>query len=100
MTSNNNNSSSNMTSTSRGSSSSSNGLLPVTIASNHPDVDVSTNGDHYDDDDDDDLLVDPNDPFDITQTKNAPPETLKRWRVRHQSRHPLFHFTHSLTHCV
>ncbi|XP_057453394.1 calcium-transporting ATPase 9, plasma membrane-type-like isoform X2 [Lotus japonicus] len=77
---NNNNSSSNMTSTSRGSSSSSNGLLPVTITSNHPDVDVSTNGDHYDDDDDDDLLVDPNDPFDITQTKNAPPETLKRWR--------------------
>ncbi|KAJ1428434.1 Calcium-transporting P-type ATPase, N-terminal autoinhibitory domain, partial [Sesbania bispinosa] len=71
---NNNNSVTNMTSsTSRGSTSSSNGLLTVTIASTHPD-ETTTNQD------DDDLLVDPDDPFDITQTKNAPPETLKRWR--------------------
>ncbi|TKY47978.1 Calcium-transporting ATPase 9 [Spatholobus suberectus] len=66
---------SNMTSTSRGSTSSSNGLLTVTIANSHPD-DPATD----DNDDDDDLLVDPDDPFDITHTKNAPPETLKRWR--------------------
>ncbi|KAJ1405873.1 P-type ATPase [Sesbania bispinosa] len=71
---NNNNSVTNMTSsTSRGSTSSSNGLLTVTIASTHPD-EPTTNQD------DDDLLVDPDDPFDITHTKNAPPETLKRWR--------------------
>ncbi|XP_027187299.1 calcium-transporting ATPase 9, plasma membrane-type-like isoform X2 [Cicer arietinum] len=68
------NSMKNMTgSTSRGSTSSSNGLLTVTIASTHP-HDPAAN------DDDDDLLLDPDDPFDITQTKNAPPETLKRWR--------------------
>ncbi|XP_020232282.1 calcium-transporting ATPase 9, plasma membrane-type [Cajanus cajan] len=60
------------TSTSRGSNSSSNGLLPVTIASDRP-------SDHATNDDDDDA-VDPNDPFDITHTKNAPPEALKRWR--------------------
>ncbi|KEH39694.1 calcium-transporting ATPase 9, plasma membrane-type protein [Medicago truncatula] len=61
-------------STSHGSSSSSNGLLTVTIASStHPHGPAAN-------DDDDDLLVDPDDPFDITQTKNAPPETLKRWR--------------------
>ncbi|GMI78134.1 autoinhibited Ca(2+)-ATPase 9 [Hibiscus trionum] len=30
--------------------------------------------------DNDDLDADPSDPFDIAQTKNAPPETLKRWR--------------------
>ncbi|RDX60431.1 Calcium-transporting ATPase 9, plasma membrane-type, partial [Mucuna pruriens] len=65
---------SNMTSTARGStSSSSNGLLTVTIASSKPEG-TATN------DDDDDLLVDPDDPFDITQTKNAPHEALRRWR--------------------
>lgn len=68
---------SNSMTNSRGSTSSSNGLLTVTIASNstahHPDAAI--------DDDDDDLLVDPDDPFDITQTKNAPPESLRRWRV-------------------
>ncbi|KAL2332555.1 hypothetical protein Fmac_020136 [Flemingia macrophylla] len=53
------------TSTSRGSNSSFNGLLAVTISN---------------DDDIDDDAVDPNDPFDITHTKNAPPEALKRWR--------------------
>ena len=66
----------NIASTSRGSTSSSNGLLTVTITStSHPD-DPPT-----DDNDDDDLLADPDDPFDITHTKNAPPESLKRWRV-------------------
>ena len=60
-------------STSRGSTSSSNGLLTVTIASNNPHDPAAA-------DDDDDLLVDPDDPFDITHTKNAPPESLKRWR--------------------
>ncbi|XP_061339583.1 calcium-transporting ATPase 9, plasma membrane-type-like [Gastrolobium bilobum] len=67
------------TSTSRGSTSSSNGLLTVTIASGsssrNPD-DPTTNNE----DDEDDFLVDPDDPFDIAHTKNAPPETLKRWR--------------------
>ncbi|KHN31858.1 Calcium-transporting ATPase 9, plasma membrane-type [Glycine soja] len=69
----------NMASTSRGSTSSSNGLLTVTIAgssSSHSD-DPTTNDS---DNDEDELLVDPNDPFDITHTKNAPPESLKRWR--------------------
>ncbi|KAK7325335.1 hypothetical protein VNO77_29497 [Canavalia gladiata] len=56
-------------------SSSSYGLLTVTIARRHPDDPSSIN-----DDDDDDSIVDPDDPFDITHTKNAPPETLKRWR--------------------
>jgi hypothetical protein len=52
-------------STSHGSSSSSNGLLTVTIASStHPHGPAAN-------DDDDDLLVDPDDPFDITQTKNG-----------------------------
>ncbi|KAL2967897.1 hypothetical protein AAZX31_15G001100 [Glycine max] len=65
----------NIASTSRGSTSSSNGLLTVTITStSHPD-DPPT-----DDNDDDDLLADPDDPFDITHTKNAPPEAIKRWR--------------------
>ncbi|OIW09320.1 hypothetical protein TanjilG_01291 [Lupinus angustifolius] len=63
-----------MTSTSRGSTSSSNGLLTVTIA------DSTTKDNDNAIDDDDDLLVDPDDPFDITQTKNVPPESLKRWR--------------------
>ncbi|KAF1859217.1 hypothetical protein Lal_00009801 [Lupinus albus] len=63
-----------MTSTSRVSTSSSNGLLTVTIA------DSTTKDNDNAIDDDDDLLVDPDDPFDITQTKNAPPESLKRWR--------------------
>ncbi|MCH84581.1 calcium-transporting ATPase plasma membrane-type-like, partial [Trifolium medium] len=60
--------------TSRGSTSSSNGLLTVTIASSTHPHGLSAN------EDDDDLLVDPDDPFNITQTKNAPHQTLKRWR--------------------
>jgi len=59
-----------MSSTSRGSTSSSNGHHAVTVA-------VAVNND-----DDDDLVADPDDPFDITSTKNAPTESLKRWRVR------------------
>ncbi|CAL0332120.1 unnamed protein product [Lupinus luteus] len=62
------------TSTSRASTSSSNGLLTVTIS------DSTTKDNDNAIDDDDDLLVDPDDPFDITQTKNVPPESLKRWR--------------------
>ncbi|QCE08797.1 Ca2+-transporting ATPase [Vigna unguiculata] len=57
-----------MSSTSRGSTSSSNGHHAVTVA-------VAVNND-----DDDDLVADPDDPFDITSTKNAPTESLKRWR--------------------
>ncbi|XP_027343471.1 calcium-transporting ATPase 9, plasma membrane-type-like [Abrus precatorius] len=68
-----------MTSTARGSTSSSNGLLTVTIASSHPDDPTSINHDDVVVDDDD-LLADPDDPFDITHTKNAPPEALRRWR--------------------
>jgi hypothetical protein len=71
----NNNMTTTTDTTSRGSTSSSNGLLTVTIASSTHPHGPSAN------DDDDDLLVDPDDPFNITQTKNAPPETLKRWRV-------------------
>ncbi|CAJ1954926.1 unnamed protein product [Sphenostylis stenocarpa] len=65
-----------MSSTTRGSTSSSNGLLTVTITGSHTESGdpVAINND------DDDLVVDPDDPFDITHTKNAQPETLKRWR--------------------
>ncbi|CAK8535562.1 unnamed protein product [Lathyrus sativus] len=63
-------------SASRGSSSSSNGLLTVTIANTSPRRALASD----DNDDEDELLIDPDDPFDVTQTKNAPPETLKRWR--------------------
>ncbi|KAL5056737.1 hypothetical protein RYX36_028341 [Vicia faba] len=60
-------------------STSSNGLLTVTITNTSPRRRVLDSNDNNDDDEDD-LLIDPDDPFDITQTKNAPPETLKRWR--------------------
>ncbi|KAF7814672.1 calcium-transporting ATPase 9, plasma membrane-type-like [Senna tora] len=66
-------------SVSRGSNSSSNGLLTVTIASHNDDPAVVPPG-AVNDDDDDDSVVDPDDPFDVAQTKNAPPETLQRWR--------------------
>ncbi|MED6176824.1 hypothetical protein PIB30_091954 [Stylosanthes scabra] len=63
-------------STSRGSNSSSNGLLTVTIAGGrHDHKDPASNKD-----DEDDELADPDDPFDVTHTKNAPLQTLKRWR--------------------
>lgn len=61
-------------SVSRGSNSSANGLLTVTVASPHDD--------HLPPAVNDDDVVDPDDPFDVSHTKNAPPETLKRWRVR------------------
>lgn len=59
------------------SASDSNGHFAVNIPRHHPD--------HTDDDaphrqDDDDELIDPDDPFDITQTKNASHDTLRRWR--------------------
>ncbi|RDX88043.1 Calcium-transporting ATPase 9, plasma membrane-type, partial [Mucuna pruriens] len=60
-----------------------NGHLRVTIASGNPDEDDAlppsdnNNNNHQDDDEE---LVDPDDPFDITQTKNASHETLRRWR--------------------
>ncbi|TKY64678.1 Calcium-transporting ATPase 9 [Spatholobus suberectus] len=61
-----------------------NGHLTVTIGNRHPDDDDlppsdnnNNTNNHYDDDEE---LVDPDDPFDITQTKNASHETLRRWR--------------------
>ncbi|GAV72398.1 CaATP_NAI domain-containing protein, partial [Cephalotus follicularis] len=57
--------------------SSSNGLLPSSSAMRQRDMEAGPTKDY---DDADDVLVDPTDPFDITQTKNAPPETLRRWR--------------------
>jgi Ca2+-transporting ATPase len=41
----------------------------------------SNNNRRDDDDKDNDQQIDPDDPFDITQTKNASHETLRRWRV-------------------
>ncbi|KAL5176637.1 Calcium-transporting ATPase 9, plasma membrane-type [Glycine soja] len=38
----------------------------------------SSDNNHHDDDEEE--LVDPDDPFDITQTKNASHDTLRRWR--------------------
>jgi hypothetical protein len=66
---------------------SSNGHFAVTIAgsTNHPDsLDDAlppSSGNNSNRLDDDDELVDPDDPFDITQTKNASHDTLRRWRV-------------------
>ncbi|KAK7255053.1 hypothetical protein RIF29_28455 [Crotalaria pallida] len=69
------------------SDSNTDGHYTVTIngAGRHSDTDhhpSSTVNNHHshEDDDDDDELVDPDDPFDITQTKNAPIESLRRWR--------------------
>ncbi|KAI4355895.1 hypothetical protein L6164_004623 [Bauhinia variegata] len=73
----------NMNSTSRGSTSSSNGLLTVTVArenDNSQGVPATTIDNGSFDDVDDDMLEDPDDPFDIAHTKNAPHETLRRWR--------------------
>ncbi|XP_054781751.1 calcium-transporting ATPase 9, plasma membrane-type-like isoform X2 [Prosopis cineraria] len=67
-----------MTSTSRGSNGASNhnnGFITVTIAA-HPDGEPPSSSIVHDED----LPVDPEDPFDIAQTKNAPPEALRRWR--------------------
>ncbi|XP_019456853.1 PREDICTED: calcium-transporting ATPase 9, plasma membrane-type-like [Lupinus angustifolius] len=55
----------------------------VTINSgrpSHTDDNNHRQDQHNQDSDDDDEVVDPNDPFDITQTKNAPIDTLRRWR--------------------
>ncbi|CAL5210477.1 unnamed protein product [Lathyrus oleraceus] len=69
---------------------SSNGHLTVNIAAGHhdnddnnnapPPPDNNNNNQHVNDDDDDEELIDPDDPFDITQTKNASHESLRRWR--------------------
>jgi hypothetical protein len=59
---------------SRGSTSSTNGLLPP--LSNHDEE--AGPGKAFDDDGIDPLT---SDPFDIAHTKNAPLETLRRWRV-------------------
>lgn len=69
---------------------SSNGHLTVNIAAGHHDNDDNNNAppppdnnnnDQHVNDDDDEELIDPDDPFDITQTKNASHESLRRWRV-------------------
>ncbi|KAJ1429225.1 P-type ATPase [Sesbania bispinosa] len=57
----------------------SNGHLTVSISTGHPDTDdLPPSGNNPQDDDEE--LADPDDPFDITQTKNASHETLRRWR--------------------
>ncbi|KAI9073067.1 hypothetical protein K1719_044987 [Acacia pycnantha] len=80
-----------MTATSRGSNdgasdsnNNNNVFVTVTVAA-HPaagDDSPSTSAVHHIDvnDHDDDLPEDPEDPFDIAQTKNAPREALQRWR--------------------
>ncbi|KAH1238129.1 Calcium-transporting ATPase 9, plasma membrane-type [Glycine max] len=63
-----------------------NGHHTVNIANinRHPNEDddnahpPSSDNNHHDDDEEE--LVDPDDPFDITQTKNASHDTLRRWR--------------------
>lgn len=70
------------------------GHFTVTIPGRHPDNDHNHHHNHppsnhhhhrkeeeEEEEYDDDELVDPDDPFDIAQTKNAPIETLRRWRV-------------------
>jgi hypothetical protein len=61
---------------SRGSTSSANGLLPP-LSGNHHDEEAGPSKafDH------DDIHAPTSDPFDIAYTKNAPFETLRRWRV-------------------
>lgn len=61
------------------SASDSNGHFAVNIPRHHPDHTDDDDAPHRQDDDDE--LIDPDDPFDITQTKNASHDTLKRWRV-------------------
>jgi Ca2+-transporting ATPase len=69
----------------------SNGHHTVTIAAGQNDNNNNNNEDddnlppsnnnrRDDDDKDNDQQIDPDDPFDITQTKNASHETLRRWR--------------------
>ncbi|KAL2321465.1 hypothetical protein Fmac_025844 [Flemingia macrophylla] len=59
------------------------GHLAVNITHRNPDDDdddddtVHSSDNHHHDDDE---LLDPDDPFDITQTKNASHDTLRRWR--------------------
>ncbi|XP_027344582.1 calcium-transporting ATPase 9, plasma membrane-type isoform X7 [Abrus precatorius] len=55
-----------------------NGHLTVTIADRPDDDTLPPSDDNRQDEDDE--LVDPDDPFDIAQTKNASHETLRRWR--------------------
>lgn len=62
-----------------------NGHFSVTIGTGHNDDDNNpsdnnnnNNNDHNNDEDDE--QIDPDDPFDIAQTKNASHETLRRWR--------------------
>ncbi|PON83642.1 Calcium-transporting P-type ATPase [Trema orientale] len=61
---------------SRGSTSSSNGLLP---GATQPDLEAGKECHHSEFEEDDDAASS-EDPFDIANTKNAPHETLKRWR--------------------
>lgn len=72
---------------SRGSSSSTNGLLPASLSGRtHPDMEAGARVGLETEFDDDAAAAAANDvpsttdPFDIANTKNAPPETLRRWR--------------------
>ncbi|KAF4347575.1 hypothetical protein G4B88_009931 [Cannabis sativa] len=72
--------------TSKGSTSPVNGMLPP--GDTPPDLEAATataDNDNKErnsefDNEDDDVVGSSADPFDIANTKNAPPETLKRWR--------------------
>ena len=58
-----------------GSGSSTNGLLPISaVPPNQHDMEAGKEVEE-------DSFDDSTDPFDIAHTKNAPPETLQRWRV-------------------
>lgn len=60
--------------------SSSNGLLPTSMSGRHDDVEAGgsarTQDEHHEQ-----LEHDPNDPFDLDNTKNASAQSLRRWRV-------------------
>ncbi|KAK9924012.1 hypothetical protein M0R45_032402 [Rubus argutus] len=67
--------------TSRGSSSSTNGLLPTSLSGRHHiDMESGAKVRLPTEFGDDAASSDGDDPFDIAHTKNAPPETLRRWR--------------------
>ncbi|XP_021895927.1 calcium-transporting ATPase 9, plasma membrane-type [Carica papaya] len=60
------------------STSSSNGLLLPSMSGRHEDMEAGSA--KPEEEFNEELENDPDDPFDIAQTKNAPVETLRRWR--------------------
>lgn len=60
--------------------SSSNGLLPTSMSGRHDDVEAG-GSDRTQDEHHEQLEHDPDDPFDLDNTKNASAQSLRRWRV-------------------